>query len=134
MITLTSSTIKFIPDVTFGDFENRKAEKADQIVCELRLATKAEKARYMSSSFDLSTDSDEAKRGYIDWEYNTAMRNNVLSVTNISNEAVDGQRLVELSKKYNEPGDVIMECFLKICGVHKDDDAKKKDLTDTSEA
>ncbi len=125
MIKLTSSTVKFIPDVVFGDFENRKADKAEQIVCELRIATKAEKSRYLGSSFDLSTDETEKKRGYLEWDYEAAMKN-VLSVTNLQEEKLTGKELVKLSKEFNEPGDVVEECFLKICGIHKDDDTKKK--------
>ncbi len=125
MIKLTSSTVKFIPDVVFGDFENRKADKSEQIVCELRIATKAEKSRYLGSSFDLSTDETEKKRGYLEWDYEAAMKN-VLSVTNLQEEKLTGKELVKLSKEFNEPGDVVEECFLKICGIHKDDDTKKK--------
>ena len=127
MIKLTSSTVRFIPDVTFGDFENRKADKADQIVCELRLATKAEKGRYLGTSFDLSTDETEKKRGYVEYDYNSCAIRNIISVTNVKDDKVDGKELVKLSREFKEPGDVIEECFLKICGVHKDDDTKKKD-------
>lgn len=126
MIKLTSSTVRFIPDVTFGDFENRKADKDEQIVCELKYATKAELDRYMGSSFDISLDESVDKRGYMYRNYNGAMAN-VISVTNFQEEVLDGKKLVELSKKYKEPGDIIGECYMKICGIHKDDDTKKKD-------
>lgn len=127
MLKLTSNEIKFIPDVTFGDVANRDAPKEDQIVVELRIASKAEKSRYLGSSFDITSETGEKKKGYIEWAYNDAVRGNVISVSNVQEKSIDGRELVDLAAKYQEPGEIVEECFLKICGIHKDDEAKKKD-------
>ncbi len=125
----------FVPDVSFdteadGVVKNRSLPVKDQIRCEIKIATLAQKSVYLNSYAVTGKKASGEIKSYTSLEYEKCVQKHCLKIEGLEDFGItNGKTLVD-----HEPvpvlNEMIREIFLKVNGIHDDDDPENEDSGD----
>lgn len=126
----------FIPDVDFetdeGIMNNRAMEDSEQVKCEITLATMGQKTKYIDSYSITDKKKAEGIKTKTNMNYSICVSKHCEKITGLEDFGIkDGKSLCGHSP-IPVLNDLIMEIFLKVNGVHPDDE-KDSDAGDFTE-
>ena len=130
-IKLTTVERVHIPDVEFdtdeGILNNRDMETVDQVKAEITLATMGQKSRYIDSYSVSGKKKGGDVRTKTNMNYSLCVSKHCTKITGLEDfKIIDGKSLCE-HEPTPELNDIILDLFLKINGVHKDDEKAGSD-------
>lgn len=136
-IKLATPERTFIPDVDWetedGVINNRDMEESEQVICEITLATMGQKSRYIDSYSVTGKKKTDGVKTKTNINYSLCVSKHCTKITGLEDSKInDGKSLCEHAP-IPELNDMIMDLFLKINGVHPDDEKKDSDGGDFSE-
>lgn len=130
-IKLVGADRVFIPSVDWetdeGMINNRDMDDADQVKCEITLASIGQKSKYIDSYSISGHGKIKDTKTKTNMNYSLCVSAHCKNITGLEElKIIDGKSLCEHSPS-PELNDLILELFLKINGVHKDDDKTDSD-------
>jgi len=136
-IKLATAERIFIPDVDFdtdeGIINNRDLEDSDQVKCEITLATMGQKSQYVDS-YSLS---GKNRKGDVKTKtamnYDLCVSKHCTKITGLEEHKISDGKTLCAHAPTHELNEIIMEIFLKVNGVHPDDDKAGSDSGEFTE-
>lgn len=127
VIKLTTMDRVFVPDVTFpteegGRVKNRELAPEERVEGDIRLANTEEKAQYLGSYsvYDRKKKSSEVK-SFTAFQIGECLKKKLGSVRGLEAFKITSGTTLVSHEPTPELNDTIMQFFLKINGVHEDD-------------
>jgi hypothetical protein len=123
---LTQFDATYIPDIKYKDSEgniikNRENDPEDQIICEITMASQAQKGKYITFlSYNDSKDEEKTINKTV-FNYNSCIEAHVKKVMGLEEFNINDGKSLIVHVPTPELNDLINDLFLKICGIKVED-------------
>ena len=131
-IKLVQADRTFLPDVEFptdkGMMNNRDMDDSDQVKAEITLASIGQKSKYIGTYSTTDKKKKGESKSFVDFNYSACLMRHCDKITGLEEYKVtNGIDIFTAAKNYPVMNDIIQDIFLKINGVHPDDDSEDSD-------